>query len=264
MPAAVAALALLTAATACSGDGGGGNKAEVVTSPAVATTGATASSPAPTPTPTDDTAALELAKKAREGLLAAGSVTVAADQPTVKNNPANRYSTDLQGNCVAEKTMATGKFLIRKVGNESWSHPDREWLKANPGKSDPADFEATAALMTKWRPATEAVLKEHQELCSLQAVADLIWSDNPATKTRKVIRVGTGTVGRTPVIVLRSGSLVGAATVSVAADGSPYPVKIEFESSGGRPSGTLTLGGFGEKVPATRPSADEIWDPKKS
>ncbi|MFG3050700.1 hypothetical protein ACGFZP_07030 [Kitasatospora sp. NPDC048239] len=243
---------------------------------ALAACGAAEKSPPPevpavpsiTASPSEDTVALELAKKAREALLGSPSVTLLAEQPSRTANPGYRVSFDQQGNCVGESRVEHGSFLFRKVGEEGWSHPDRAWLEYDSdtrSHTPPEDREEVFALMSKWQPDDEAVLKEWRARCSAQFVADLIRSESPTTKTLKVARIATGTVGGTPVIVLRSAGLSGITKVSVAAEGTPYPLKVEFDSSGREPSGTFTLSGFGEPVPADRPQPGEIWvAPKNS
>lgn len=255
---------MLTSA-ACSGGGdvdptqGASAKAAAEVS-ARAAVEASASSAASASAAAAEAAALQLAQKSREALKAAGSVAVVLDQPSLKVNPGARFSADTQGNCVGEHSVTVGKMIFRKIGSQIWSHPDEAWLKnrAEVKGTSPEDAEAVAAIMLKFSLVGEAVVKEYETRCSIDALGELIWSDAPATRTLKVTRTGTGTVGQTPVVVLRSAGLTGIATVSVAAEGPPYPVKIDFDSSGSQPSKTITLGAFGEKVQVSKPAPHEM------
>ncbi|MFB7620569.1 hypothetical protein [Kitasatospora sp. NPDC056181] len=121
-------------------------------------------------------------------------------------------------------------------------------------------MEELLALMLKWSPNTgdEADMKDYRVRCTAKPAADLIWSDTPETKTLKVTRIGTGRIGQTPVIILRSAGLSGIAVVSVAAEGTPYPIKVEFDPSNHQPAATYTLSGFAEPVAIERPWQSEI------
>ncbi|MQS14094.1 hypothetical protein F7Q99_17900 [Streptomyces kaniharaensis] len=230
---------------------------------------AVGSSPIPgSATPSEDTGALELAKKAREALAGAATVTLRVDKPHTEQVRvwSQAVSYDRQGNCAGESGYAHGKIFFRAIGNESWSHTDREWVEANRGGTSDENMEAVVAMMLKWqpvRPDDEAVRKEYRDDCTEQGALDLIWSEAPGYKTMKVVRAGTGTVDGTPVVILRSTGYAGVSTVSVAAEGAPYPVKVEFApSTGARPATTYTFSGFGAPLQVERPKPEEIFDSK--
>ncbi|MFF1904474.1 hypothetical protein [Kitasatospora sp. NPDC058218] len=190
------------------------------------------------------------------------------EQPSQVKNPTNRVSFDQQGGCAGEMAVEHGSILFRMIGDEAWSHPDREWVEhdsATRSHTAPEDMDDVLALMLKWFPSTgnEAAMKDYRVRCTVKPVADLIWSDAPETKTLKVTRVGTGTVGQTPVVVLRSAGPSGITMASVAAEGTPYPVKVEFDPSNSQPAATYTLGGFGEPLGIERPRPNESWVPPK-
>ncbi|MFD7985063.1 hypothetical protein ACFV4M_17070 [Kitasatospora indigofera] len=246
---------------------GGGAKSSQAT-PGESGTAVASAPPTLTPsaTPSEDTEAPDLARRARAALTGSSSVSVLHEQPSEVKNPTNRVSFDQQGSCAGEMAVEHGAILFRMIGDEAWSHPDRTWVEydsATRSHTPPEDMDEVLALMLKWSPRTgnEAALQDYRVRCTVKPVADLIWSDAPETKTSKVTRVGTGTVGQTPVVILRSAGRSGVAMVSVAAEGTPYPVKVELVPSGSQPGATFTLNGFGEPLGIERPRQSEIRVP---
>ncbi|MEV7022644.1 hypothetical protein [Kitasatospora sp. NPDC093558] len=207
-------------------------------------------------------------KKAREALAAAPTVTVRVDKPHTEQVRvwSQTVSYDRQGDCAGETSYAQGKIFFRVLGSDEWSHTDRDWVMAHRGDTSDDNLEAVVAMMLKWQPvrADDAALrKEYRDNCSEQGALDLIWSEAPDYKTMKVDRAGTGTVDGTPVVVLRSAGYAGVSTVSVAAEGTPYPVKVEFApSTAARPATTYTFGGFGAPLQVDRPKPEETFGPK--
>ncbi|GHH59437.1 hypothetical protein GCM10018781_02630 [Kitasatospora indigofera] len=263
MLAVAASMVAVMGPAAC---GGGAESSQATPGESGTAVASAPSTPTPSATPSEDTEAPDLARRARAALTGSSSVSVLHEQPSQVKNPTNRVSFDQQGSCAGEMAVEHGAILFRMIGDEAWSHPDRTWVEydsATRSHTPPEDMDEVLALMLKWSPraGNEAVMKDYRVRCTVKPVADLIWSDAPETKTSQVTRVGTGTVGQTPVVILRSAGRSGVAVVSVAAEGTPYPVKVELVPSNSQPGATFTLDGFGQPPGIERPRPSEIREP---
>jgi hypothetical protein len=193
----------------------------------------------------------EILKKATAALQSAGSVHIKGQG----GSASERVEIDLRysdGDSTGSLGVNGKTIELRKLGQTVYLKGDRDFWMSTGG-------EAAAQLLTgKWlkTPLTDRRFSGLSELTDLdQAAEGILEPDGTVTKGEEK------TINGVPCVGLVSSGKDGG-TLWVAAQGEPYPVRIEPSASSGE-QGALDFSGYGEKVTVEAPPADQVVDVSK-
>ncbi|MFJ5926699.1 hypothetical protein ACIQF6_29255 [Kitasatospora sp. NPDC092948] len=241
MAGAVATVAALTAG--CGGSGGSTGP-----SAAAGRAAATATTAAPGPG-TDNGAAgqpaAQILQRSAQALRDARSAravgTIAGGgQPITMD-----LRLDTAGNCTGTLSQSgVGGFQVVKAGQQLWVKPDQAFWQ-NQGGSAPAQLGDRYLKTT----ADDPDFGEIGSLCDLGALADQLGS-----ATDDLTKGATTTIQGRPAVPLSRSTDTGTATLYVAADGQPVPLRLEQDV------GAVDFSDFGTPVPSATPGPDQSLD----
>ncbi|MEU2433619.1 hypothetical protein ABZ611_29700 [Streptomyces sp. NPDC007861] len=203
--------------------------------------------------------AQQISERAKEALRGAASVHFVTEGSL---NPAGTTSEldlrlDRDGNCAGTvSTGAKGSVEIVKRGTTVWMKPDETFWKSQvPGTGE------RAAELFKDRylrgSTDDPVLSSMAEVCDLERLVKSVTDSPdlrlPLTKGEKTEVDGVEVI---PVIAKQAGKTV---TMYVAAEGTPYPVRLDAVQAG-EGEASIALSDYGEPVPSATPPADRSID----
>ncbi|MFD8483288.1 hypothetical protein [Kitasatospora sp. NPDC059673] len=242
---AVAVAAAVAALTA--GCGGSGHSA----GPAAAGSPAAAGQSVTTPAPGSDNgvagrSAEEILQQSVQALTDAHAVravgTVGGEGQAITMD----LRLDTAGNCTGTLGQAgVGSFQVVKAGQELWVKPDQAFWQSH-GGSALADAVGDRYLKTT---SDDPDFGDIAGLCDLGALADQLGST-----ASDLAKGATSTVQGRPAIALTRGTDSGTATLYVATDGSPVPLRLE------QSVGAVEFSEFGTPVPSATPGPDQSVD----
>ncbi|WP_377269508.1 hypothetical protein [Peterkaempfera sp. SMS 1(5)a] len=241
--------------TGCTSD----KKGDSASAPASGSASASSSlsaSPSPSPsasseqTPGIETlSAKQISDKAKAALLAAPSLTMDVVSTSGGDQVRGKVSLDRKGHCIARMTMGSqGSMVVLESGGQVWIKPDEVFLKGMAG--------AEGAKLMAGKYLKGASVKDMASLCDLDEFAKGITQGGSS----KAAKAGVATVGGQRTAVIKVSEDGGMTTIYVAAEGTPYPVKMVHTGSD---SGTVLFSGFGEPVNVTVPPASLVIDSSK-
>ncbi|WP_152644871.1 hypothetical protein [Kitasatospora griseola] len=239
---AAAAVAALTAG--CGGSGGS-------TGPAAAASPAAATATAGTPAPGADNGvaglpAAEILQRSARALRDARSVravgTIAGGgQPITMD-----LRLDTDGNCTGTLSQTdVGGFQVVKAGQQLWVKPDQAFWQSH-GGSALADQVGDRYLKTT---SDDPDFGEIGTLCDLGGLADQL-----GAATSDLTKGAATTVQGRPAVPLARSTDTGTATLYVAAQGPPVPLRLEQDV------GAVDFEEFGTPVPSATPGPDQSLD----
>ncbi|NBM17887.1 hypothetical protein [Streptomyces sp. GC420] len=170
---------------------------------------------------------------------------------------------DMSGNCSGKITNSDGSFEVVKLIDQVWVRPDDAFWEKQPDSSGgevsgsaASNTAAAAALRGKYvhGPASHAFFKSVLVLCDKRQLTGSVFAE-PAGRNLTSTKKGTAVVDGQPVLVVSVEPEEGdASTVYVAAEGKPYPLKVE---KGGEKAETRLLSDFELTVPKKTPPEGE-------
>ncbi|MEU0098331.1 hypothetical protein [Streptomyces sp. NPDC006267] len=207
----------------------------------------------------DSLPAEEIAERSRDALLDADSLHVSARGSIGGGADMSLDLTlDREGNCAGGVDMGEdGSVEIIKRGDDVWLKPDAAFWK-NHVPVGGSTFDAILDGRYMKASADNPRLLNVTETCDLDTFRELI-ADNAGTADRGGLTKGEKTeVNGAPAVPVTR--VVGGErlTAYVAAEGTPYPVRITVSNADGK--GTVNLSGFDRPVPSATPSPDETVD----
>ncbi|GGP83671.1 hypothetical protein [Streptomyces sindenensis] len=208
----------------------------------------------------DTLPAEEIAERARDALIdvrslhlsARGSVGGTGEEGSVD------LTLDREGNCVGGVDMGDdGSVEIVKRGDDVWLKPDAAFWNTHVPIGGSA-FDAILDGRYMKASADDPRLREMTEVCDLDTFRELI-TDNVGTADLDTLTKGAKTdVDGAPTVPVTRAEGGERLTAYVAAEGTPYPVRITVRSADGE--GTVDFSGFDRPVPTATPPADETVD----
>ncbi|MDQ0987990.1 hypothetical protein [Streptomyces sp. V2I9] len=208
----------------------------------------------------DALSAREIVERSRDALLDVKSLRLSARGSV--DGSGRSMSVDLAldraGNCAGEIDQGDdGSVEIVKRGDDVWLKPDAAFWKEHVPVGG-STFHAILDGRSMKASADDPRLMGVTDACDLDTFRGLI-ADNAGATERGTLTKGRKTdvngVPTVPVTRVEGGERV---TVHVAAEGTPYPVRITVRNADER--GTVTLSGFDRPVPTATPSPDETVD----
>ncbi|MGW4383006.1 hypothetical protein [Kitasatospora sp. NPDC004531] len=152
---------------------------------------------------------------------------------------------DLAGNCTGTLSQSdVGGFQVVKAGHQLWVKPDQAFWQSHGGPAL-ADQVGDRYLRTT---SDDPDFGEITGLCDLGALADQLAAADDLTKGAAT------TVRGRPAVTLTRSTDTGTATLYVATDGPPVPLRLE------QPAGAVDFSDFGTPVPSATPGPDQSMD----
>ncbi|MFH9298287.1 hypothetical protein [Streptomyces sp. NPDC017520] len=208
----------------------------------------------------DSLSAEEIADRSRDALLDVDSLHLSARGSIDGAGPDMRLdlTLDREGNCAGGVDMGDdGSVEIVKRGDDVWLKPDAAFWK-NQVPIGGSTFDAILDGRYMKAEAEDPRLLSVTEICDLDTFRELI-TDNADTAGRGTLTKGERTeVNGAPVVPVTRAEGDERLTAYVAAEGTPYPVRITVRSAD--EAGTVDFSGFDRPVPTATPSADETVD----
>ncbi|WP_097870226.1 hypothetical protein [Streptomyces sp. rh34] len=208
----------------------------------------------------DSLSAEEIAERSREALLDVNSLRLSARGSLDGSGPdmSLDLTLDREGNCTGGVDMGDdGSVEIVKRGDDVWLKPDAAfWEKHVPIGGSTFDAILDGRYMKA--SADNPRLLSVTEVCDLDTFRELI-ADNAGTADRGTLTKGEKTeVKGAPAVPVTRAEGGERLTAYVAAEGTPYPVRITVRNGG--EEGTVDFSGFDRPVPTATPPADETVD----
>ncbi|MFG3410114.1 hypothetical protein [Streptomyces sp. NPDC048142] len=208
----------------------------------------------------DSLAAEEIVDLSRDALLDVRSLHLSA-RGSIDGSGADvslDLTLDREGNCTGGIDMGgDGSVEIVKRGDDVWLKPDAAfWERHVPigGSTFDAILDGRYMKASADHPRLLGVT----EVCDLDTFRELI-ADNAGTADRGTLTKGERTeVNGTPAVPVTRVEDGERLTAYVAAEGTPYPVRITVRDAG--EEGTVDFSGFDRPVPTATPPADETVD----
>ncbi|MFH9136929.1 hypothetical protein [Streptomyces sp. NPDC017524] len=208
----------------------------------------------------DSLSAEEIADRSRDALLDVDSLHLSARGSIDGAGPDVRLdlTLDREGNCAGGVDMGDdGSVEIVKRGDDVWLKPDAAFWKNHVPIGGSA-FDAILDGRYMKAEADDPRLLSVTEVCDLDTYRELV-TDNADTAERGTLTKGERTeVNGAPVVPVTRAEGNERLTAYVAAEGTPYPVRITVRDSD--EEGTVDFAGFDRPVPTATPSADETVD----
>lgn len=202
----------------------------------------------------------EIAERSRDALLDVDSLHLSARGST--DGTGSEASVDLtldrEGNCAGGIDMGDdGSVEIVKRGDDVWLKPDAAFWD-NHVPIGGSTFDAILDGRYMKASADDPRLLEVTEVCDLDTFRKLI-TDNVGSADLDTLTKGAKTdVNGAPTVPVTRAEGDERVTAYVAAEGTPYPVRITVR--GADEEGTVSFSGFGRPVPTATPSAAESVD----
>ncbi|MFE7775020.1 hypothetical protein ACFU5O_14170 [Streptomyces sp. NPDC057445] len=203
--------------------------------------------------------ARQISERAEEAVRSATSVHITAKGDLDGAAPSGELDLrlDREGNCTGSVSMGDeGSVEIIKRGETVWVKPDEAfWKNQLPGAGE----EAAEIVKGRYLRGTtdDAMLSGLAEVCDLDAfldsVSDARGAQVPLTKGRKTKVDGVDVI---PVTGKHEGR---TATMYVATEGKPYPVRLNATGPGSKKA-TVVLSDYDKPVPSATPPADRSVD----
>ncbi|NEB41901.1 hypothetical protein [Streptomyces sp. SID14515] len=208
----------------------------------------------------DSLSAEEIVERSRDALLDVKSLHLSA-RGSIDGADADQsldLTLDREGNCAGGVDMGDdGSVEIVKRGGDVWLKPDAAFWK-NHVPIGGSTFDAILDGRYMKAKADDPRLLSVTEVCDLDTFRELI-TDNAATADRGALTKGAKTeVNGAPAVPVTFASGDERLTAYVAAEGTPYPVRITVRNAD--EEGTVDFSGFDRPVPTATPSADETVD----
>ncbi|MEU9927096.1 hypothetical protein OH828_06505 [Streptomyces anulatus] len=202
----------------------------------------------------------EIAERSRDALLDVDSLHLSARGSLDGSGPEMRLdlTLDREGNCTGGVDMGDdGSVEIVKRGDDVWLKPDAAFWKEHVPIGGSA-FDAILDGRYMKASADDPRLLSVTEVCDLDTFRELI-TDNAGTADRGTLTKGEKTeVNGAPAVPVTRAEGGDRLTAYVAAEGTPYPVRITVRNAG--EEGTVDFSGFDRPVPSATPPADETVD----
>ncbi|MEU2763903.1 MULTISPECIES: hypothetical protein [unclassified Streptomyces] len=208
----------------------------------------------------DTLPAEEITERARDALVDARSLHLSARGSV--DGTGEDISIDLtldrEGNCAGGVDMGDdGSVEIVKRGDDVWLKPDAAFWNTHVPIGGSA-FDAILDGRYMKTSADDPRLLEVTGVCDLDTFRELM-TDNAGAPDADGLTKGARTeVNGGPAVPVTRAEGGERLTVYVAAEGTPYPVRITVRGGGGE--GTVDFSGFDRPVPTATPPADETVD----
>ncbi|MFF2861868.1 hypothetical protein ACFVSX_18505 [Streptomyces rubiginosohelvolus] len=208
----------------------------------------------------DTLPAEEIAERARDALVdvrslhlsARGSVDGTGEDMSID------LTLDREGNCAGGVDMGDdGSVEVVKRGDDVWLKPDAAFWNTHVPIGG-STFDAILDGRYMKASADDPRLLEVTEICDLDTFRELV-TDNVGTADLDTLTKGAKTdVNGAPTVPVTRAEGGERLTAYVAAEGTPYPVRITVRNADGE--GTVDFSGFDRPVPTATPPADETVD----
>jgi hypothetical protein len=204
-----------------------------------------------------DKSAADIAARAQDAFNGARSMHVTVERQGSdldRGDPASLdISADRSANCVGTVDFAAGGGSLEVIrhGDDVWVKPDSAWLENNLPAGQPQDVQQLAGKYLQGTVETRG-LDALAELCSADELSETALED--ATSAANLRKGSETTVDGTPVIEVTGQHDGRDVTVSVATQGTPFPVRATSRGDGEQQTADFS---FDQPVPDKTPAAGE-------
>ncbi len=204
---------------------------------------------------TEKLSAEEIQKQAKDALAGASSVKVVG----AINKDSEKISVDLavdtKGQCKGTMSVpGAGKFDLVGDGKQVYLKPDTEFLTSVTEGKNP---QAVELLKGRYIAGVQddPDMKELTTVCNLKELTKTFGADDRATN---ITKGSAGTVNGVKTFSVKSkDSSGGEVTLHVAAEGKPYPLRIE---KSGKDGGQMDFTEIDKALTVQAPPADQVID----